>query len=431
MSEARNAESPLPCKKRYGSEHWLEAVEVKAAESPVVQGFFSRQDVARQYYHRTCTQVGVAILIGTNFLANILQKEIDPDDDQYPVFFAFLEDFFNILFLSELLLNMYGHWWYQFWRDAWNWFDFVVVSIGIILMMRLPLPSAFNLLRTMRAFRVFRLFKRVKSLNKIVVAIFLSIPGVANAFLILAIVVAIYAILGVEFFKDVGEGCQTPPKYRDPGTCIGREYFGTFSKALFSFFQVMTGDSWAEAIARPVIWSFSPVKTAGSAFYFVSFVVVTSMVLVNVVVAVLLDKMVDPEIDIEGIDNGEEEEDEFADAEVRPSDTHCMDPVPSAHGDSVGGNHRHPAHSPGHSNTLHSRINDIEKGLRDVRRALVETHYDMANDRTLLLRILKAVEGGALEQPVAVPPVPPMVPPDNNGLVHPLITADRKLSLTL
>ena len=73
--------------------------------------------------------------------------------------------------------------------------------------MPFQLPGPLSLLRLMRAFRVFRLFKRVKSLNKIIVSLGKAIPGVMNAFLIMLIVMCIYAILGVEFFKYEGTRC--------------------------------------------------------------------------------------------------------------------------------------------------------------------------------------------------------------------------------
>jgi Ion transport protein. len=45
----------------------------------------------------------------------------------------------------------------------------------------LPLPF-----RLFRAFRVFRLFKRVESLRIIIEGVIASLPGVMNAFLVLA-----------------------------------------------------------------------------------------------------------------------------------------------------------------------------------------------------------------------------------------------------
>lgn len=256
-----------------------------------------------KFYNSTLTQVGVAIIIGLNFLTNIVEKQIDPFGDLFNDVFSVFELAYNVLFTIELALNMYGHWCRPFWSSGWNIFDVVVVTIGVINTLNLPLPSAFSLLRMMRAFRVFRLFKRVASLNKIIVAIARAVPGVLNAFLILAIVMSIYAILAVEFYQSLGEDCHSLTSddrwYRTVrGRCHGEEYFGTFSKSLYSFFQVMTGESWSEAVARPCIWYFieSPLHAVGGALFFVSYVIITAFVLSNVVVAVLLDKMIDPEV---------------------------------------------------------------------------------------------------------------------------------------
>ena len=44
-------------------------------------------------------------------------EEIDPDGTEYKEVFGVLEYIFNFLFLIELILNMYGHWFFKFWRD--------------------------------------------------------------------------------------------------------------------------------------------------------------------------------------------------------------------------------------------------------------------------------------------------------------------------
>lgn len=279
-----------------------EAVE----KSEFVPSTLWRQKAVYDFYMSTPAQVAVAVVIGLNFLTNIIEKQIDPFGDVHDTAFGAIGLVYNILFTIELGLNMYGSWFRHFWISGWNIFDFVVVSIGVINTIKLPLPPAFSLLRMMRAFRVFRLFKRVKSLNKIIVSIVKAVPGVLNAFLILAIVMSIYAILGVEFYQDVGQYCNSKasPKYEVDqffrtvrGHCAGEEYFGTFSKSLFSFFQCLTGESWSEAVARPMIWYYidDPLLAIGGGFFFMSYIIASMFVLTNVVVAVLLDKMVDPE----------------------------------------------------------------------------------------------------------------------------------------
>ena len=81
------------------------------------------------------------------------------------------------------------------------------------------------------------------------------VPGVLNAFVIMIIVMAIYAIIGVEIFATFGEGGEftTWQQTGAGATAIthntsvssvtlrgfdyGQEYYGTFSRALFTLFQ--------------------------------------------------------------------------------------------------------------------------------------------------------------------------------------------------
>jgi hypothetical protein len=80
--------------------------------------------------------------------------------------------------------------------------------------------------------------------------------------------------------------------YTARGNEWGHEYFGTFGKSLFTLFQVVTGDSWAEAIGRSLLEGWFPMSTA---VFFVTYILLHAVVLMNVVVAVLLEKMVTPE----------------------------------------------------------------------------------------------------------------------------------------
>ena len=311
---------------------------------------------AREFYTKDVVEYFVAFLIVANFITNIMERWKDPvysarglidckEDEieagwcakmrfQESVWWGF-GLFYNIAFTIELVINYYAYAPLAFWKSGWNRFDFVVVLVGVLSYMPFQLPGPLSLLRLMRAFRVFRLFKRVKSLNKIIVSLGKAIPGVANAFLIMLIVMCIYAILGVEFFKYEGTRCiqhmidagvpaedipRMGSKYDYDDDCLitghgddnmpypdytgtfGKIYFGNFMRSLYTLFQVLTGDSWSEAIGRPLM-ELEP----WSAAYFISFILVNAVVLINVVVAVLLEKMVDePDPEPEDEDGPEE-----------------------------------------------------------------------------------------------------------------------------
>merc|ERR1712187_1009727 len=212
-----------------------------------------------------------------------------------------------------------------FWTNGWNVFDFVVVVIGILDTAYVDL-GPMKMLRMMRAFRTFRLFKKVKSLNKIIVSLVHAVPGMMNAFFINALFMFIYAVLAVELFgyaesihlncweKDspvianmdgfdkeliandteghffflAGEKHQITAR----GMCWGVEYYSTFGRSLYTLFQILTGDSWSEAVVRPIFQFFdNAFDQFFAGIFFCSFIMLNALVLINVVVAVLLDKM--------------------------------------------------------------------------------------------------------------------------------------------
>lgn len=304
-------------------------VASEVVEEPITEGFWKYQPQALVLYNNYWVQVFVAALIVGNFVTNICEKQMDPysSSELYSPWWNGLEWFFNVIFFFELALNMYGSWLYPFWASGWNVFDFIVVSISIMTTLSnlkvFDIPEQLSLIRLARAFRVFRLFKRVKELRKIIRGLGRSLDGMMYAFLIMLIVMCVYAILAVELFGPCSElGTEMNPMTQCPevsesdvkdaidkygqdakyesGRDLGYnfEYYGTFFRSLYTLFQVLTGESWSEAIARPLLEE-NPILTG---IFFVTFVLINGVILFNVVIAVLLEKFCDP-----GDDEGDEE----------------------------------------------------------------------------------------------------------------------------
>lgn len=296
------------------------------------------QERVAAFYWSAMVQKFVAFVILFNFFAIIIEKEIDPypaEYQQHRETWLAIDDICNIIFLIELLINMYGHFYMPFFCSGWNLLDLIVVMIGCVSLARVDL-GALSQLKLLRAFRVLRLFKRIKSLNKILVSLFNAVPGVINAFVVMLIFMTIYAIVAVDLFRDFadtgeyttlqrygaadgqfGPDCgvdglacangsallggrfetsSTIPAITDRGFYYGQEYYGTFSRALYTLFQVLTGESWSEAVVRPLIFGWNPRNAFVVGLFFTSYILLTQVVLQNVVVAVLLDEFVaDPE----------------------------------------------------------------------------------------------------------------------------------------
>jgi voltage-gated sodium channel len=262
------------------------------------------------WIHRLCLmyegnifQFVMASIIVCNFLTNVVEAEICPLETCRA--FETLDLLFTICFCLDLLFNMAAHAYdlpFRFLFNSWNVLDVVVVITSLFTLFFGSLPESIKVIRIMRAFRVVRILRRLKSLRLIVSALCQSVVPVANTFFVLMVVTSIYAILAVSLFSER----QT-------------EHFGHFSQAFFTMFQCVTGDGWASTVARPMFLKsggsctyFMPISSIsdplllgaiageqdgevcafewGVAFFFLSYIMVVMVVIVNIVLAVLLDE---------------------------------------------------------------------------------------------------------------------------------------------
>mmetsp|Transcript_23162 Transcript_23162/g.54869 ORF Transcript_23162/g.54869 Transcript_23162/m.54869 type:complete len:554 (-) Transcript_23162:68-1729(-) len=246
-------------------------VALKVRKGPTRGTFRWAQALSRAAYETPVTQLTVAAIIAANFVVSLVQAQIagGVTPAQTRVFDGF-ELFFTVAFAIELVWNMFSNWLLDFWLSGWNVFDFVIVIIALLSISLRNLPGI-SVLRLFRAFRVFRLFRKIESLRSIIEGVLESLPAVGNAFVVLGILMGIWSIIGVEFFRE----------YAD-------EEFGNFSKAMFTCWQMMALDGWSD-VARPLIYNTNRQNTVAAPIYFVSFTFVAAIVMSNVVIAILLD----------------------------------------------------------------------------------------------------------------------------------------------
>jgi voltage-gated sodium channel len=249
----------------------------------------SRWALARALTHRMYQsnpfQYTTAFFILMAFALDICESQVLPAKGTYEerVFMA-LDASLTAIFTAELLVNIFAHsnnGFRPFYTRGWNWFDAFIVIVSLVNVILsysgTELPNA-KILRMLRLARAVRLFSALKDLQRLLAALSLAIYPVCNAFLILLIVASMYAILATTFFSD-----------RLP------EYFGDFSTSLFTMFQILSFDSWASGISRGLF----SVEGGGNGFtdpkialFFVSYILVNSIMLLNLVVAVLLDEFI-------------------------------------------------------------------------------------------------------------------------------------------
>lgn len=167
------------------------------------------------------------------------------------------------IFTVELAIKLYVYK-KSFFKDGWNIFDFFIVAVSWV-----PtggLFSSFRVFRILRTLRALRLITQLEKLRVIVQAIIDSIPNVSWACVLLLIIFYIFAIMGTTLFA-----ADFP------------EAFGTLGKSLFTMFQLTTLEAWPD-IARDVM-----VKYPFAWTYFVSFILISSFIVMNVIVGVVVN----------------------------------------------------------------------------------------------------------------------------------------------
>jgi hypothetical protein len=158
-----------------------------------------------------------------------------------------VEIFFTAVFTLELLFNMFGSWYTEFINDAWSVFDLIVIVIAILgLVPSVNIPGL-NILRLIKVFKMVRLFRKLTALRILINAITQSIVPVMYAFAILLLVSSLYSIIATQLFSACDSlqfDCQGVldhdcNAYGDH--MCKSQHFGTFTLALFTFFQMSTG----------------------------------------------------------------------------------------------------------------------------------------------------------------------------------------------
>jgi voltage-gated sodium channel len=213
-----------------------------------------------------------AIVIGMETSVSLMQR--------WGAAFHLLNVVFQVFFVTEIVVRLMassprvG----SFFKDGWNVFDFMVVGLSLIPAIG-PLTT---IARVARLLRVARLVRYSAELRLIISTMLRSIPSIGHIALLMGILIYVYAVAGVHFFSQI-----------DPGK------WGNLGRAALTLFEVITLEGWIDfqdrVIAQvPLAWLF-----------FASFIVIAVFVMVNLLVAVVINNM------------------ESVKAEIAPTDEHA------------------------------------------------------------------------------------------------------------
>lgn len=197
----------------------------------------------------------------------------------------FLDKIILTIFVLEVVIKMgaEGRRPWRYFQDPWNVFDFVIVAACF-----LPVGTQYVMvLRLARLLRVLKLVRALPKLQILVGALLKSIPSMAYVSLLLILLFYVYAVAGTFMFSE-----------NDP------VHFDTLPLSMLSLFRAVTLEDWTDLMYinmygcdnygydgmmdKCVAPDAFPI---GSPFLFVSFVLLGTMIILNLFIGVIMNGM--------------------------------------------------------------------------------------------------------------------------------------------
>ncbi|XP_029990091.1 sodium channel, voltage gated, type VIII, alpha subunit b isoform X5 [Sphaeramia orbicularis] len=186
---------------------------------------------------------------------------------------------FTGIFAGEMFAKLIAMDPYYYFQEGWNCFDGFIVTLSLVEL-GLADVEGLSVLRSFRLLRVFKLAKSWPTLNMLIKIIGNSVGALGNLTLVLAIIVFIFAVVGMQLFgksyKDcvckIAQDCELP-----------RWHMNDFFHSFLIVFRVLCGE-WIETM-----WDC--MEVAGQSMCLIVFMmvmVIGNLVVLNLFLALLL-----------------------------------------------------------------------------------------------------------------------------------------------
>jgi voltage-gated sodium channel len=170
------------------------------------------------------------------------------------------------VFVVELTLRIasYGRRPQDFFKSGWNVFDFVVITAAFIPGVR----DSSTLLRLVRLARVVRIVRLLPDVRVLITGVFRSLPPLLSMAALTTVILFVYGMVGWLLFAD-----ELP------------EHWGTIGDAMLTMFVLLTLENFPTYMYEGMEvhrWSW---------IFFVSFILVAAIVVLNVLIGIVLNSM--------------------------------------------------------------------------------------------------------------------------------------------
>uniref|UniRef100_H2SNA1 Sodium channel protein n=1 Tax=Takifugu rubripes TaxID=31033 RepID=H2SNA1_TAKRU len=219
--------------------------------------------------------ITICIVLNTLFMA----LEHYPMTEEFNTMLSVGNLVFTGIFTAEMVLKLIALDPYYYFQQGWNIFDGVIVCLSL-MELGLSNVEGLSVLRSFRLLRVFKLAKSWPTLNTLIKIIGNSVGALGNLTLVLAIIVFIFAVVGMQLFGKNYQDCVCKISF----DCqLPRWHMKDFFHSFLIVFRVLCGE-WIETM-----WDC--MEVAGQPLCILVFMlvmVIGNLVVLNLFLALLL-----------------------------------------------------------------------------------------------------------------------------------------------
>ncbi|XP_074974019.1 sodium channel protein type 1 subunit alpha-like isoform X8 [Caretta caretta] len=219
--------------------------------------------------------ITICIVLNTLFMA----MEHYPMTEEFSNVLSVGNLVFTGIFTAEMFLKIIAKDPYYYFQEGWNIFDGFIVTLSLVEL-GLADVEGLSVLRSFRLLRVFKLAKSWPTLNMLIKIIGNSVGALGNLTLVLAIIVFIFAVVGMQLFGKNYKECVC----KIASDCVlPRWHMQDFFHSFLIVFRVLCGE-WIETM-----WDC--MEVAGQAMcltVFMMVMVIGNLVVLNLFLALLL-----------------------------------------------------------------------------------------------------------------------------------------------
>ncbi|XP_026886070.2 sodium channel, voltage gated, type VIII, alpha subunit b isoform X1 [Electrophorus electricus] len=219
--------------------------------------------------------ITICIVLNTVFMA----MEHYPMTPQFEKVLSDGNLVFTGIFTAEMFAKLIAMDPYYYFQEGWNIFDGFIVSLSLVEL-GLADVEGLSVLRSFRLLRVFKLAKSWPTLNMLIKIIGNSVGALGNLTLVLAIIVFIFAVVGMQLFGKSYKDCVCKIA---PDCDLPRWHMNDFFHSFLIVFRVLCGE-WIETM-----WDC--MEVAGQSMCLIVFMmvmVIGNLVVLNLFLALLL-----------------------------------------------------------------------------------------------------------------------------------------------